>query len=122
VGDNGSLTLAYKPTRAMTLEASLTRFNALNDIEVLQRAVEVGWIDSTQFVDKPGYTVVDLFGQWRPFGDDKLALGIAVYNLFDTSYRAHASVADYNDIPDWEGVAGVMEPGRNLRLTVSTSF
>lgn len=121
-GDNWSLALGFRPTPALTLEAAVTRFNALNDIEVLQRAVEIGWIDATQFVDKPGYTVVDLFSQWRPFRHQGVALGVAVYNLFNKDYRAHASVADYNAIPDWEGVAGVREPGRNLRMTVSMSF
>ena len=64
--------------------------------------------------------VVDVFGNWRPVGKMDLALGI--YNLFDERFRAHASVADYNHIPDWEGIAGVYEPGRNIRLTASIRF
>lgn len=122
VGDNWNLTLGYRPLPQLTLETSLTRFESLNDIEVLHRAVEVGWIDSTRYVDKPGYTVVDLFGQWRPFGNQRIVLGAALYNVFDKRYRAHSSVADYNAIPDWEGIAGVLEPGRNLRLTASIAF
>lgn len=121
-GDNWNLTAGFHPASRWTLEAAVTRFNSLDNIGVLHRAVEVGWIDETQFVDKPGYTVVDLFGQWRPFRNQSIVVGAAVYNLFDRRYRAHASVADYSHVPDWEGVAGVMEPGRNLRLTLSTSF
>src|SRR5690606_32670545 len=101
---------------------SVTRFNDLNDIEVLERNVAIGWIDSTQFVDKPGYTVVDIFGRWRPFGHERLTLLAGVYNLFDKRYRAHASVADYSGIPDYEGVVGVREPGRDIRLTASVRF
>src|SRR5690606_5459864 len=122
VGDNWALTTGFRPARNWTLEAAVTRFNALNDIEVLHRAVQVGWIDSTRHIDKPGYTVVDLFGQWRPFRNERIVAGVAVYNLFDKHYRAHASVGDYGAVPGWEGVAGVMEPGRNVRLTLSTSF
>lgn len=122
VGDNWGLTTGFRPARNWTLEAAVTRFNALNDIEVLHRAVQVGWIDSTRHIDKPGYTVVDLFGQWRPFRNERIVAGVAVYNLFDKHYRAHASVGDYGAVPGWEGVAGVMEPGRNVRLTLSTSF
>jgi len=122
VGDNWNVTFGYQPTPAIGIEASVTRFNDLNDIEVLQRNVEVGWIDSTRFVDKPGYTVVDIFGRVQPFGDDRLTLLAGVYNLFDKRYRAHASVADYTAIPDYEGVVGVREPGRDIRLTASVRF
>ncbi|RYG33282.1 MAG: TonB-dependent receptor, partial [Burkholderiales bacterium] len=66
VGDNFNLTAGYEVTPDIGLEASVTHFADLNDIEVLQRNVEIGWIDSTRFVDKPGYTVVDLFVRWRP--------------------------------------------------------
>jgi hemoglobin/transferrin/lactoferrin receptor protein len=122
VGDNWNLTVGYQPTPALGFEASITRFSDLNDIEVLQRNVEVGWIDETQFVDKPGYTVVDIFGRFQPFGDDRLTLLAGVYNLFDTRYRAHASVADYTAIPGYAGVAGVYQPGRDIRLTAAVRF
>lgn len=122
IGDNWGVTVGYQPTETLSFQASLLRFEDLNNIEVLQRSVEIGWIESTQFVDKPGYTVVDLFGTWRPFGNDRLSVHAAIYNLFDETYRAHASVADYSAIPDWETVAGVLEPGRDFRLGVSMQF
>lgn len=122
VGDNWSVTAGYRPSDSLSFEASVTHFNALNDIEVLQRNVEIGWIDGTRFVDKPGYTAVDLFGSWKPFRDDRLTLLAGVYNLFDKRYRAHASVADYSAIPDYEGVVGVREPGRDIRLTAAVRF
>lgn len=122
VGDNWNVTLGYQPSDNLGFEASLTRFHDLNDIEVLQRNVEIGWIDQTQFIDKPGYTVVDLFGRWRPFGNERLTLLAGVYNLFDKRYRAHASVADYSAIPGYAGVVGVREPGRDIRLTAAVRF
>ncbi|MBJ7418101.1 MAG: TonB-dependent receptor, partial [Niveispirillum sp.] len=76
----------------------------------------------TQYVSKPGYTVVDLFARWQPLADDSLTLTAGVYNLFDKLYRAHASVADYNAIAGWEGVAGVYEPGRDIRLSVAVRY
>ena len=122
VGNNWALTLGYRPTSAWSIETSVTRFDDLDDIEVLQRAVAIGWIGETQRVDKPGYTVVDLFGNWKPFGSERTNVALGIYNLFDERYRAHASVADYNHIPDWEGIAGVYEPGRNIRLTAAFRF
>lgn len=122
VGDNWNLTFGYRPMSRLTMEASLTRFESLNDIEVLHRAVEVGWIDGTRMVSKPAHTVVDLFAQWQPFDNRRIGVGAAVYNLFDRHYRAHASVADYRAIEGWEDIAGVAEPGRNFRVNVSLAF
>ncbi|WP_119680581.1 TonB-dependent receptor domain-containing protein [Indioceanicola profundi] len=122
VGDNWNVTVGYSPLVDLELEASVTRFHDLNDIEVLQRSAEIGWIDGTRRVDKPGYTVLDLFARWQPLGNDRLTLLAAVYNLLDKRYRAHSSVADYNAIPGWEGIAGVYEPGRDIRLTAAVRF
>ena len=122
VGDNWNVTAGYRPMPSLGFEVSVTHYDDLNDIEVLQRNVEIGWSPTTQFVDKPGYTVVDLFARWQPLGDERLSLLAGVYNLFDVSYRAHASVADYTAIPDFEGVVGVREPGRDIRLTAAVRF
>jgi hemoglobin/transferrin/lactoferrin receptor protein len=122
VGDNWNLTAGYEPSSKLRFETSLTRYADLNNIEVLQRGVAIGWIGKTQYVDKPGYTVVDVVGSWKPFGDDRVTLLAGVYNLFDTRYRAHSSVADYNHIPGWEGIAGVYEPGRDIRLTAAFRY
>ncbi|WP_122465392.1 TonB-dependent receptor domain-containing protein [Brevundimonas lutea] len=122
MGDNWNLTASYDPSDRLGFQASVTRYDDLNDIEVLYREVELGFIDQTQFVDKPGYTVVDLFGRWSPFADRNIEVLAAVYNLFDETYRHHASVADYSAIPGYEIVQGVNEPGRNVRLTVAYRF
>lgn len=122
VGDNWSVIAGYRPSSTFTFEASVTHYDDFNNLEVLQRAVEIGWIGSTQRVDKPGYTVVDLVGRWRPFTDEHLTFQAAVYNLFDERYRSHSSVADYSHIPDWEDIAGVYEPGRDVRLSVAYRF
>ena len=106
------------------LDARITRLEDLNDIEVLFRESQLGFIDGTRFIDKPGYTTVDLFGSWHPFGNDRLELQAAVYNLFDKRYIAHASVADYGQLglEDYAIVSGLPEPGRNVRLTASVRF
>lgn len=124
MGDNWAVTAGYQPSDHFNFRASLTRFEDLNDIEVLFRESQLGFIDGTRFIDKPGYTTVDLFGSWRPFGSDRLELQAAVYNLFDKRYIAHASVADYGQLglEDYAIVSGLPEPGRNVRLTASVRF
>lgn len=122
VGDNWAVTAAFDPSSSLSLRATVTRYEDLNDIEVLFREQQLGFIPTTQFIDKPGYTVVDLFGSWRPFGTDTVELQAAVYNLFDKQYRAHASVGDYSSIPGYGIVQGLPEPGRNIRLGVSFRY
>ncbi|SEH17801.1 hemoglobin/transferrin/lactoferrin receptor protein [Sphingopyxis sp. YR583] len=126
MGDNWAVTAGFQPSDYFNFRAGLTRYEDLNNIEVLFREVQLypADISETQFIDKPGYTTVDLFGSWRPFGTDRLELQAAVYNLFDKRYIAHASVADYGQLglPDYAIVSGLPEPGRNVRLTASIRF
>ncbi|MGR4892908.1 TonB-dependent receptor domain-containing protein [Sphingopyxis sp. LARHCG72] len=124
LGDNMSVTAGYQPSDHFNFRASLTRFEDLNDIEVLFREKQLGFVTQTYFIDKPGYTTVDLFGSWCPFGTDRLELQAAVYNLFDKRYIAHASTADYGQLglADYAIVSGLPEPGRNVRLTASVRF
>jgi len=42
--------------------------------------------------------------------------------VFDETYIDHSTVADYQDIPGWEGVSGVTERGRDYRLSVQYKF
>ena len=91
-----------------------------------RRSTTQGYRDSVAYVkgrlQAAGYTVVDLFARWQPLATDRFELFAGVYNLFDRSYRAHASVADYTAIPDYELVAGLNEPGRNFRLGATVRF
>ncbi|MEW4447779.1 TonB-dependent receptor [Qipengyuania sp. JC766] len=122
LGDQWNVSAKFDPTRALSFEASVTSFERVDDLEVLFRDVELGYVSETQFIDKPGYTTVDLFARWQPLGTDRFELLAAVYNLFDATYIAHASVGDYTAIPDYEIVSGVNEPGRNIRLGASFRF
>ncbi|MFT4090938.1 MAG: TonB-dependent receptor, partial [Asticcacaulis sp.] len=121
-GDQWNLNVAWSPASHIETGFNLRHVQALNNIPVLYRAREIGWIDELQHVDKPGYTVADIFVEWQPKGLDRLKVSFAVQNLFDVHYRDHASVADYNHIPDWEGVAGVYEAGRDVRVSLSYQF
>jgi hemoglobin/transferrin/lactoferrin receptor protein len=124
VGDNWAVSAAFEPSSDLSLRATVTRYEDLNDIEVLFREKQLGFVNKTYFIDKPGYTVVDISGTWRPFGTDVIELQAAVYNLLDKQYRAHASVGDYSQIgvAGYEIVRGLPEPGRNIRLSVAFRY
>jgi hemoglobin/transferrin/lactoferrin receptor protein len=118
VGDNWAVSASFDPSPTLGIRASVTRYEDLDDLEVLFRDRAMGWISQTEFIDKPGYTVVDLMARWQPLGTELIEVQAAVYNLFDKQYRAHASVGDYSAIPGYEIIRGLPEPGRNVRLGV----
>lgn len=121
-GDRWNSNLSFNLSENVELGWNFTHVADLNNIEVLQRAVSLGWIDQTQSVNKPSYSVHDIYLQWMPMASEQLIINLAVQNVFDEQYRDHASVADYNHIPDWGGVAGLYEQGRDVRLTASYQF
>ncbi|MEE2878922.1 MAG: TonB-dependent receptor, partial [Pseudomonadota bacterium] len=121
-GDQWNLNLGWAPTDAFDLGLNVRAVEDLNDINVLYRALEIGWTDAIYTVDKPGYTVADIYAEWRPESVPGLRFNVGIQNLFDEQFRDHASVADYSDIPGWGGVAGVYEAGRDIRVSIGYDF
>jgi hemoglobin/transferrin/lactoferrin receptor protein len=121
-GDTLNLSVDYDLSDRLQLGWSMMSVAGVDDIEVLYRSVEIGWIGEIQTIDKPGYAVHDVYMSWQPTQRDSIKMYLAVQNLFDKAYRDHSSVGDYTGIPDWEIVAGLYEPGRDLRLTLTAGF
>ncbi|MCL6415084.1 TonB-dependent receptor [Aestuariirhabdus sp. Z084] len=122
LGDTWNLNLVYSLSDSIEMGWHFTYVESLKNVEVLHRSAELGWIGETQRIDKPSYQVHDIYVQWLPLNDDRLTLNFTVQNLFDEYYRDHASVGDYSEIAGWETVAGLYEPGRDVRLSVSYKY
>ncbi|MBU1330552.1 MAG: TonB-dependent receptor [Gammaproteobacteria bacterium] len=69
-------------------------------------------------VAKPGYGVHDLYAEWQAM-PERLTFTLTLKNLLDKQYLDHASNEDFEHIPDYEGIRGSYEPGRELRLGVA---
>lgn len=121
-GDTFNMSVDFDLSDRWQFGWSMMAVSSMNNIEVLHRAVEIGWIGELQSIDKGGYTVHDIYAQWQPTRNENFKVFLSVQNLFDSSYRDHSSVGDYTHIPDWEIVAGLREPGRDVRLTVMAGF
>ncbi|AVJ55877.1 TonB-dependent receptor [Idiomarina sp. OT37-5b] len=87
-------------------------------IETLHQALENGWTDSLYTLNKPSYTVLDIYGKWDITGD--LSVNLAITNLLDELYIDHSSVGDYSDV--FPTVIGPYEAGRDVRLSLSYDF
>ncbi len=119
-GDTWGLNVNYIFSDTVEMGWNYSYVQDLNNIEVFHRMVEIGWSDETTEIDKPGYQVHDVFVQWQP--NDNVSVNLSVQNLFDEHYIDHSSVADYNGVPGWEGVSGIYEAGRDIRLSLSYQF
>ncbi|MEM7562344.1 MAG: TonB-dependent receptor [Pseudomonadota bacterium] len=121
-GDTLNLQFSYQWSPQLELGWYVTHVRDLNDIEVLFRDEDLGFVPTTEEIDKPGYTVHDIYLSWRPMSIKGMTFNVAVLNLLDEEYRDHSSVGDYGDIAGYETVVGLNEPGRDLRLSVSYQF
>jgi hemoglobin/transferrin/lactoferrin receptor protein len=77
---------------------------------------------SAGLIQQPGYAVHDLFINWQPAGLEGVRVDLALRNMFDKFYRDHATLADYQHLKGFEGLAGLPEAGRDFRLTLSWQF
>ncbi|MDK2125150.1 TonB-dependent receptor domain-containing protein [Parachitinimonas caeni] len=68
---------------------------------------------------KPGYQVHDVYARWLPTGKDNLNLTLTVKNLFDRQFYDQGSFGYH---PRWGKVAGLPEPGRDVRVSVAYKF
>ncbi|WP_016955741.1 TonB-dependent receptor domain-containing protein [Catenovulum agarivorans] len=119
-GDIFNVNFAIKPTEQLDIGWNFNYVRALNNINVFYRSIELGWTDALDQVNKPEYKVHDMYVKYQAL--DNLTLDLSIQNIFDETYRSHGSVADFSHIAGYEGVVGLNEPGRDIRLSASFKF
>lgn len=99
----------------------------------VNRGLEFGWVGrfvhgvnnietSVGHIDKPGYGVHDLYAYWQPTGSERLRLTLTLKNLFDKRYLDHASNASFEHFPGYQGIVGLPEAGRDIRIGLAWRF
>ena len=66
------------------------------------------------YMEKPGYSVHDMYLNWQPLGMRQLSLDFAVRNLFDKSYSRHTTLS--------QNGFSTQEPGRDVRVGMRYVF
>ncbi|RXS42538.1 TonB-dependent receptor [Idiomarina sp. 29L] len=107
----------YFLDRDVSIGFNVTHVNDIR-IDTLHQALENGWADSLYTLNKPSYTVLDIYGNWDITND--LSVNLAVTNLLDELYIDHSSVGDYSEV--FPTVVGPYEAGRDIRLSLSYDF
>ncbi|WP_028311814.1 TonB-dependent receptor domain-containing protein [Derxia gummosa] len=65
---------------------------------------------------KAGYVLLDAYAQWLPTGRDDWSITLTVKNLLD---HFHYDQTTYGYNPRWGSIAGLPEPGRDVRVTLA---
>jgi hemoglobin/transferrin/lactoferrin receptor protein len=120
VGDSINVNFNYHLNDQIKFGMNFNYVASLNNIDVFHRSMELGWVTQLETVDKPSYQLVDAYVTYEPLANVRFDLSIQ--NLLDESYLSHGSVADYGHIEGYQGVVGIKEPGRDIRLSVSYQF
>ncbi|QIZ85731.1 TonB-dependent receptor [Bermanella marisrubri] len=76
----------------------------------------------TLTVEKQGYSTHDLYLSWSPLRNRMLLLNLTMKNVFDETYLSHSSPEDLQANPGYEGIAGSLDPGRDVRLSATIKF
>ena len=114
-GDTLQLNASYKVNSKLKVGWNMEHVNDISNIDLV--------IDSTALtVDKPAYTVHDIYAQWKPTGKDNFKVNFSVNNLFNEQYISHASVEDFSANAGWGAISGQSEAGRDARITLSYQF
>jgi hemoglobin/transferrin/lactoferrin receptor protein len=91
-------------------------------VQGMDISVSPEWYDPRwpiQDFHKAGYGVHDLYARWLPTSDEDLSLTLTVKNVLDKQYLDHASAEDLQNSPDYAGIVGQAEAGRDIRLTAA---
>ena len=116
-GDTIVVGVDYAVNADISVGTSIRQVRSI-DIDTLHQAVDLGWTDSLYSLNKPSYTLVDLYGEWQ--ATSNILVNLAVSNLFDEYYIDHSSVGDYSEV--FGTVIGPHEAGRDIRLSVTYDF
>jgi hemoglobin/transferrin/lactoferrin receptor protein len=118
-GDSWNLGANYSVSSDLKFGLNVAQVSSLV-IDTLHQDVDLAWVSELYELNKPAYTVVDIFAEWTVI--DSIELNLAVTNLFNEQYRDHSSVGDYSAVSGYEVVVGPWEAGRDIRLSASYSF
>lgn len=66
--------------------------------------------------EKAGYAAHDVYTQWNPKGKEDFSVTLSIKNIFNKYYLDQGSFG-YN--ARWGSIAGLPEPGRDVRLTLA---
>lgn len=117
IGDTIILDANYKITDTFEAGWSMEHVASIDDINLY---VSDGTYSYDLEIDKPSYTVHDIYARWTPATAQDLTLSLTISNLFNEQYISHASLEDFTESdPAFSAISGSAEAGRDVRITAA---
>ena len=76
------------------------------------------WLEEAGFSDHSTYSVVNVYGEWRPQAYENVVFRLGVDNLFDREYYERSSYVQY----EGRSVYPLYAPGRTITLGMTLDF
>lgn len=116
---NGGTVVPVGTLAALYVDQELAQYN-LKFGGTLEWAGDLSgdYLTEAGFEDHSSYTVVNLYGEWRPENYQNVALHLNVDNLFDETYYERSSYVQYSP----RNVFPLYAPGRTVTLGVKMDF
>ena len=116
---NGGTAVPVGKVATLYVDQELAQYNA-------KVGATVEWADTLSgdylteagFSEAPSYTVLNLYGEWRPANYENVVLHLGVDNVFDRTYSERSSYAQF----DARGVMPLYAPGRTVTLGLKMDF
>lgn len=116
---NGGTAVPVGKVATLYVDQELAQYNA-------KVGATVEWADKLSgdylteagFSEAPSYTVLNLYGEWRPANYENVVLHLGVDNVFDRNYSERSSYVQY----EARGVMPLYAPGRTVTLGLKMDF
>lgn len=115
-GDTLQLNANYTLNNKFNIGWSMEHVNDISDINLEYAGTKLN-------IDKPAYTVHDIYAQWQPTGKENFKVNLSINNLFNEQYISHSSVEDFSvNGGGYATISGAAETGRDVRITLAYQF
>ena len=116
---NGGTAVPVGQVATLYVDQEIAQYNAKVGATVeWANKLSGDYLTEAGFSDAPSYTVLNLYGEWRPQNYENVVVHLGIDNVFDRTYSERSSYVQF----DARGVQPLYAPGRTVTLGLTMDF
>ena len=116
---NGGTAVSVGQVATLYVDQEIAQYNAKVGATVeWANKLSGDYLTEAGFSDAPSYTVLNLYGEWRPQNYENVVVHLGIDNVFDRTYSERSSYVQF----DARGVQPLYAPGRTVTLGLTMDF
>ena len=116
---NGGTAVPGGQVAPLSVDQEIAQYNAKVGATVeWANKLSGDYLTEAGFSDAPSYTVLNLYGEWRPQNYENVVVHLGIDNVFDRTYSERSSYVQF----DARGVQPLYAPGRTVTLGLTMDF